>query len=79
MGEEADTQIATTSFQTVAESDKVTPEPPFLQTKQPELPQLLLVRLVLQTPHQLRYPSLDTLQGLNVFLAVRNQDKLGTY
>ena len=47
------------------------PEPPLLQTKQSQLPQLLLIRPVLQTPHQLSYPFLDMLQGLGVFLAVR--------
>ncbi|KAK4815625.1 LOW QUALITY PROTEIN: hypothetical protein QYF61_004840 [Mycteria americana] len=52
------------------ESDKVSPQPPFLQPKQPQFPQLLLIRLVLQTLHQLRCPSLDTLQPLNVSLVV---------
>ena len=71
LGEETDTHLATTSFQVVVESDKVSPEPPFLQTKQPQFPQLLLIRLVLQTLHQLLCPSLDTLQLLSVFLVVR--------
>ncbi|KAK4830788.1 hypothetical protein QYF61_013621 [Mycteria americana] len=48
------------------ESDKVPPQPPFLQTKQPQFPQPLLIRLGLQTLQQLRCPSLDTLQHLNV-------------
>ncbi|KAK4823949.1 hypothetical protein QYF61_008335 [Mycteria americana] len=52
------------------ESDKVSPQPPFLQAKQPHFPQPLLIRLVLQTLHQLRCPSLDTLQHLNVSLVV---------
>ncbi|KAK4824822.1 hypothetical protein QYF61_019672 [Mycteria americana] len=38
--------------------------------KQPQLPQPLLIRLVLQTLHQLRCPSLDMLQPLNVSLVV---------
>ncbi|KAK4815796.1 hypothetical protein QYF61_007236 [Mycteria americana] len=38
--------------------------------KQPQLPQPLLIRLVLQTLHQLRCPSLDTLQHLNIPLVV---------
>ncbi|KAK4832371.1 hypothetical protein QYF61_022226 [Mycteria americana] len=42
-----------------------------LSAKQPQFPQLLLIRLVFQTLHQLRCPSLDTLQHLNVFLLVR--------
>ncbi|KAK4826427.1 hypothetical protein QYF61_008960 [Mycteria americana] len=39
--------------------------------KQPQFPQPLLIRLVLQTLHQLHCPSLDTLQHLNVSLVVR--------
>ncbi|KAK4816516.1 hypothetical protein QYF61_017616 [Mycteria americana] len=48
-----------------------------LKAKQPQLPQPLLIRLVLQTLHQLRCPSLDTLQHLNVSLVVRGP-KLNT-
>ncbi|KAK4831110.1 LOW QUALITY PROTEIN: hypothetical protein QYF61_015413 [Mycteria americana] len=61
----------------VVESNKVSPQPPFLQAKQPQFPQPLLIRLVLQTLHQLRHPSLDTLQPLNVSLVVRGP-KLNT-
>ncbi|KAK4810558.1 hypothetical protein QYF61_004521 [Mycteria americana] len=39
--------------------------------KQPQFPQPLLIRLLLQTLHQLRCPSLDMLQHLNVSLVVR--------
>ncbi|KAK4831827.1 LOW QUALITY PROTEIN: hypothetical protein QYF61_019350 [Mycteria americana] len=70
LGEETDPHLSTTSFQVVVESHKVSPQPPFLQAKQSQLPQLLLIRLVLQTLHQLRCPSLDTLQHLNVSLVV---------
>ncbi|KAK4825624.1 LOW QUALITY PROTEIN: hypothetical protein QYF61_001304 [Mycteria americana] len=77
LGEETDPHLATTSFQVVVESDKVSPQPPFLQAQQPQFPQLLLIRLVLQTLHQLRCPSLDTLQHLNVSLVVRGP-KLNT-
>ncbi|KAK4827205.1 hypothetical protein QYF61_015233 [Mycteria americana] len=52
------------------ESNKVSPQPPLLQAKQPHFPQPLLIRLLLQTLHQLRCPSLDTLQHLNVSLVV---------
>jgi len=45
-GEETDTHLATTSFPVVVKSDRVSPQPPFLKTKQPQIPQLLLVRLV---------------------------------
>ncbi|KAK4815016.1 hypothetical protein QYF61_013468 [Mycteria americana] len=40
------------------------------KAKQPQLPQPLLISLVLQTLPQLRCPSLDTLQPLNVSLVV---------
>ncbi|KAK4829008.1 hypothetical protein QYF61_001764 [Mycteria americana] len=70
LGEETDPHLSTTSFQVVVESDKVSPQPPFLQAKQPQFPQPLLIRLVLQTLHQLRCPALDTLQHLNVSLVV---------
>ncbi|KAK4826971.1 hypothetical protein QYF61_012912 [Mycteria americana] len=59
------------------ESDKVSPQPPLLQAKQSQLPQPLLITLLLQTLHQLRCPSLDTLQTLNVSLVVRGP-KLNT-
>ncbi|KAK4821667.1 hypothetical protein QYF61_027135 [Mycteria americana] len=39
LGEETDPHLATTSFQVVVESNKVSPQPPFLQAKQPQLPQ----------------------------------------
>ncbi|KAK4817040.1 hypothetical protein QYF61_026166 [Mycteria americana] len=77
LGEETDPHLSTTSFQAVVESDKVSPQPPFLQAEQPQLPQPLPISLVLQTLHQLRCPSLDTLQPLNVSLVVRGP-KLNT-
>ncbi|KAK4829729.1 hypothetical protein QYF61_006190 [Mycteria americana] len=70
LGEETDPHLSTTSFQVVEESDKVSPQPPFLQATQPQFPQPLLIRLLLQTLHQLRCPSLHTLQHLNVSLVV---------
>ncbi|KAK4818705.1 hypothetical protein QYF61_017926, partial [Mycteria americana] len=71
LGEETDPHLSTTSFQVVVESDKVSPQPPFLQAEQPQVPQPLPISLVLQTLPQLRCPSLDTLQPLNVSLVVR--------
>ena len=48
LGEETNTQVTTPSFQVFVESNKVPPQPPLLQTKQPQLLQLLLIiRLVL--------------------------------
>jgi len=49
LGDETNTCLTTTSFQAVVESNKVPPQPPLLQTKQPQLPQPLLIRLVLLT------------------------------
>ncbi|KAK4827874.1 hypothetical protein QYF61_022268 [Mycteria americana] len=61
LGEETNPHLATPSF----------------QAKQPQLPQPLPISLVLQTLHQLRCPSLDTPQHLNVPLVVRGP-KLNT-
>ena len=36
LGEETNTHLTTTSFQVVVETDKVSPQPPLLQTKQPQ-------------------------------------------
>jgi len=77
LGEETNTHLTTTSCQVVVESNKVSPQPPLLQTKQPQLPQPILIGLVLQTPHQPPCPSLDTLQQLSVLLVVRGP-KLNT-
>ncbi|KAK4806231.1 hypothetical protein QYF61_013375 [Mycteria americana] len=44
---ETDPHLSTTSFQVVVESDKVSPQPPFLQAKQPQFPQPLFIRLLL--------------------------------
>ena len=77
LGEEAKPLLITTSLQEVAECTEVSLEPPLLQTKQSQLPQQLLIRPVLQTPHQFCCFSLDTFQGLNVFLVVRGS-KLST-
>ena len=48
LGEETNTCLTTASFQVVVESDKVYPQPPLLQTKEPQFPQLLLIRVVLR-------------------------------
>jgi len=54
LGEEANIRLAMTSLQAILESDKVSPESSLLQSKQLQFPWPLLIRLVLQTPHQLR-------------------------
>jgi len=53
LGEETNPRLTTTSLQVVAESEKVSPQPPLLQANQPQLPQLLLTGLVLQPPPHL--------------------------
>ena len=68
---EAKLLLITTSLHEVVEYNEVSSEPPLLQTEQPKLSHLLLIRFVLQTPHQFRCPSLDVFQGLNVFLVVK--------
>ena len=65
-GVKAKLHLPTASLQLVVESCKVSTELPLLQTKQSQFPQPLLRRLVLQAPHQLHCPSLDTPCGLNV-------------
>ncbi|XP_016154392.1 PREDICTED: NADH dehydrogenase [ubiquinone] iron-sulfur protein 3, mitochondrial [Ficedula albicollis] len=50
LGEEAKPHLATPSFQAVGEGDKVIFEPSFLQAKLTQLPQPLLMGLVLQLP-----------------------------
>jgi len=45
--EKTDTNLTITSFQIAVESNKVSLEPPFLQAKLPQFPQMLLIRVVL--------------------------------
>jgi len=47
LGEEINTCLTAISFQVAVESDKVSPQPPLLQTEQPQFPQAFLIRLVL--------------------------------
>jgi len=42
--------LASTSVQVTVESDKVSPEPPLLHVEQSQFPQMLPIRLALQTP-----------------------------
>ncbi|KAK4824802.1 LOW QUALITY PROTEIN: hypothetical protein QYF61_019470 [Mycteria americana] len=67
LGEETDPHLSTTSCQRAIRSFLSLL---FLHAKQPQFPQPLLIRLLLQTLHQLRCPSLDTLQPLKVSLVV---------
>ena len=51
VGEQADTQHTTASFQVAVEIYKVLLEPSLLQAYQSQFPQPLLMTLVLQIPH----------------------------
>lgn len=51
LGEGTAPHLVATSFQEVVENDTVSPECPFLQTKQPHLLLLLLTRLTFQNFH----------------------------
>ncbi|KAJ7425690.1 hypothetical protein WISP_22452 [Willisornis vidua] len=73
-GEEANPDLATTSFQVVVGNDMVSPEPPFLQGKYLQIPQVFLTVHVLQTLRQLSCLSLDMVQHLNVFLVVKGPE-----
>ena len=53
LGEETNTRLTTPSFQAVVESDKVLPQPPLLQTKQPQFLQSLLIRPRSALPNKL--------------------------
>jgi len=72
LGEDINPHLTTPSFQVAVESDKVSPQPPLLQTEQPQLPQPLPISFVLQTLQEPCCPSLDMLQPLNVLLGVRD-------
>ncbi|XP_074710681.1 guanylate-binding protein 7-like isoform X5 [Strix uralensis] len=61
----------------VAEGQEVSPQPPLLQTKPPQFPQPLPIRPVLQTLHQLRCPSLDTLESFNGLFGLGSAHRYG--
>jgi len=61
-GSQGGPHLTTTSLQELWSSE-VAPEPPLLQAEQSQLPQPLLIRPVLHTPHQLRCPS--NMYGVN--------------
>uniref|UniRef100_A0A8C8E9W1 Uncharacterized protein n=1 Tax=Otus sunia TaxID=257818 RepID=A0A8C8E9W1_9STRI len=62
--------LSAPSCQAVAEGQEVSPQPPLLQTKPPQFPQPLPIRPGLQTLHQLRCPSLDTLESFKGLFGV---------
>ena len=54
--------LAVSTFQILEESNRVSPQPPFPQTKQPRFLQSLLVRHILQALHKPCFPPLDLLR-----------------
>ena len=71
LGSRDSSPLSAPSFQGVAEGQEVSPQPPLLHTKPPQFPQPLPIRPVLQTLHQLRCPSLDTLESFKGLFGVR--------
>ncbi|RMC18216.1 hypothetical protein DUI87_05097 [Hirundo rustica rustica] len=72
--EETNPQLTASIFQGIVESDKVTSESPFLQAKQPQLPQSFLTGFVFQAPHQPCCPPLDALKHLNILPKLRGPE-----
>ena len=65
-GEEISTFLSTLSPQEAAESNEIIPQPPFLQTRQAQSPQLLLIGHAFQPFHQLYRSPLDAFKDLNI-------------
>ncbi|RMC21616.1 hypothetical protein DUI87_02483 [Hirundo rustica rustica] len=74
MEKETNPQLSTPTLQEVVESDKVTSESPFLQDKQPQLPQSFLIGLVFQAPHQPCCPPLEVFKHVNVLPKLRGPE-----
>lgn len=70
LGKETNPLLSTTSFQSVVESDKVPPKSLFLHDKQPQLPQLLLIWIVLAFHLWIVYLSSSTEYVLSLFFLV---------
>jgi len=64
--EETNPALTAITFQVLEEGNKVSPQPPLPQTKQPQFLQLLLIGHVLQALHKTCCPSLDLPQHLSV-------------
>ena len=77
LGEEANPHTSTISFQVAVVSDKVSSEPPLLQTEQCWFSQPLLIRLVLWIPHNL-IPLLWTNSGASITFFVVRGPRLNT-
>ncbi|KAK4830133.1 hypothetical protein QYF61_008560 [Mycteria americana] len=66
-GEEISTSLSMSPPQEAAESNEVAPQPPFLQIRQAQSPQPLLIGHSFQPFHQLCCLPLDTFEYLNIF------------
>jgi len=71
LGEEAEPYLTTTSFQVIVVSNTISHEPPTSPDWTIPVPSASPHQTCAPDPSQLRCPSLDTFQGLNVFLVVR--------
>ncbi|RMC15997.1 hypothetical protein DUI87_08204 [Hirundo rustica rustica] len=71
---ETNLQLSTTTLQEIVESDKMISESPFLQAKQPQLPQLFFIWLVFLILHQPCCPPLGMLNHLNVLPKLRGPE-----
>lgn len=74
MAGETNLYLTTTSFQVVAESDDLLPEPPLLKTKKTQLPQPLFIKHILElTKALLHFNVLFKVRGpeLNTILEVQ--------
>jgi len=70
LGEEANPHLSITSLQVGVDSNKVSPEPPPDHTI--PIPSTTPQQTCAPDPSQFCCPSVDTLQGLHVFLVVRD-------
>ena len=65
-GEEISTSLSLSAPQEAVESNEVTPQPPALQTRQTQCPQLLFIRHAFQPFHQLCCHPLDAFKDLHI-------------
>jgi len=67
-GEEISTSLSMSPPQEAVDSNEVTPQPPLLQTRQAQSPQLLHIAHAFQAFHQPCCPSLDVFKDLHILL-----------
>ena len=74
--EETNPTLTVGTFQILEESNTVSPQPPFLQTKQPQFLQSFLVGHIVQALHRPCCPSLDLLQIKQIVILMREKEGL---